>query len=523
MTVRMPPDQLDKFVLDLRQQLGKTAELKAQKIGSEDVSKVYVDLESGLKSARTMQERFLKMIKEGKGQIKDLIAAEQALGTWNTKVEEYEGQLRYYRDLISLSTVTITMHEKDIRVAAVARESERVQAGVEVEDVEKAMREVLKAVDDAKGRVTRQELKQFAGGQYSAVLEFDVPQAGAGPVRDRLNQLGTVARLDIDRVRTPEGGDKLPMDGRLQRGNTQFILSLYNLANVTPQETVVLHVAAADVAAAYRAVRAAVVKAKGRIMGAALEQKSPQDIGANMTFAVPREAEPAVSAALGEAGEVLTRSVTRVATPVGATDKDQSKLVTDKKVEYRLELISATAIAPRETVAMAVEVTDVEQALDVLTAKVKELKGRIVEGPKSAHELNGRVTALVVYEVPLPAEPAVAEKLRNSGQLRTKTVTPNPQAPEGKLATARFVVTLTNAEVLVPRDEGVMAEIRSGLSYSLRGLSVSVRVLIVGVLFVLPWLLLIAAALWLVRRIWGRPRVVTVAPTPPNAPPPASA
>ncbi len=466
-----------------------------------------------------MQERFLKMIKEGKGQIKDLIAAEQALGTWNTKVEEYEGQLRYYRDLISLSTLTITMQEKDIRLAAAVRESERVDAGVEVEDVEKAMREVLKAVDDAKGRVTRQELKQRdPRGQFTAILEFDVPPAAAGPVRDRLNQLGTIARLDIGRVQTPEGGTQLPPDGKLQRGNTKFILSLYNLANVTPQETLVLSVAAADVAAAYRTVRAAIEKAKGRIMGVALEQKSPQQIGANLTFAVPREAEPAIGAALGEAGEVLTRSVTRVAMPQAADGKDQAKLVTDKKVEYRLTLISATAIEPREIVAMAVEVGDVEQTLDVLTAKVKELKGRIVDGPKSAHELNGRVTALVVYEVPLSAEPAVAEKLRHSGQLRTKTVVPNPQAPEGKLATARFVVTLTNAEVLVPRDEGVMAEVRSGLSYSLRGLSVSVRVLIVGMLFVLPWLLLLAAAWWLVRRLWRRPAT----PAPPN-PPAASA
>ena len=519
--VRMPPEHLDQFVLDLRKELGKTGELKGQKIGSEDVSKTYIDLESRLKAARTMEQRLLKIIKDGKGEIKDLVLAEKELGVWNTKIEEIEGELRYYQTRISLSTLTISLTEKEIRTAAAVRESERINAGVEVDDVEKAMREVLKAVEDAKGRVRRSEMKQHTGGQFSAVLVFDVAPDSAGPIRDRLNQLGTIARLEIDRVQTPEGGEKLPPGGRLDRGNTQFIVSLYNLANVTPQETVTLRVAAVDVAEAYRTVRAAIVKAKGRIMGADLDQKTPQDVGANLTFAVPREAEAAIRAALGEAGVVLTRSVNRVATPTG-DGKDLAKLVTDKKVEYKLELVSATAIEPRETVGMAIEVTDVEQTLDVLTANVKELKGRVVRGPESQHELNGRVTAFVVYEVPLSAEPALAEKLRNSGHVRAKKTVPNHQAPEGKLATARFIVTLANAEVLVPRDEGMMAYINRGLSYSLRGLSVSLSVLIVGVLFVLPWVLVITVVWWLARRIWWRPAPARPAPAAPMPTPPAA-
>jgi hypothetical protein len=203
--------------------------------------------------------------------------------------------------------------------------------------------------------------------------------------------------------------------------------------------------------------------------------------------------------------------------------KDLGKFVTDKKVEYRLELVSAATIEPRETVALAVEVHDVEETLDVLTTKVKELKGRVVKGPMSDHEPNGRVTALVLFEVPLAAGPALGEKLRNSGQVRMKKIVPNQQAPEGKLAVVHFLVTLANSEVLVPQDEGIIGNVRKGLSYSLRGLSVSVSVLIVGVLFVLPWLVLIAAGWWVVRRIWGRRAVVTLAPTPPASPPAASA
>jgi hypothetical protein len=605
--VRVPPEQLDTLVLGLRRELGKKGELKGQRIGSQDVSKMYTDLESRLKAARTMEERLLRIIKDGKGEIKDLVLAEKELGVWHTKIEEIEGELRYYGNLISMSTLTINLSEKEIRVAASVAESERVQAGIEVEDVEKAMREVLKAVEEAKGRVTRSEMKQHSAGQFNAVLEFEVMPEAAGPVRDRLRQLGTVARFEVDRVQTAVGGEKLPQDGKLRRGNTKFLVSLYNLVNVTPRETVVLKVNADNVAASYATLRAAVAKANGRVVNADFNEQDRQNISANLTFNVRRDEEAAIQAAVTGAGEVLSRQVSRVAAGETVTDtnvqyrvelianaaaretvtlkfaavdvaaayrairdalgkagarvinaslneQDRQNItgqldfdvrrtdegtvleamgkagdvltrhvaraadsgnVTDKKVLYKVEFIPATAIEPREVVGMAVEVQDVDGALSVLAAQVKEMQGRIVKGPDAAHEPNGRVTAFVSYDVPLSAAPALAEKLRNSGQVRASRTVPNPQAPEGKLATARFNVTLSNADLLLPRDEGVWAQIRNGLSWSVRGLSMSLNVLIVGIVLVVPWLLLLVAVFWLVRRIW---RPVAVAPTGPATP-----
>jgi hypothetical protein len=98
---------------------------------------------------------------------------------------------------------------------------------------------------------------------------------------------------------------------------------------------------------------------------------------------------------------------------------------------------------------------------------------------------------------------------------------PNRQAPEGKLAVARFDVTLANADLLVPPEEGLWAETRSGLVTSLRGLAKSVNYLIVGVLFVLPWLLVIGAVVWMIWRIWRPSRAADEAPTTPAAPPAA--
>src|SRR5208337_3369713 len=84
--VRVPPEALDNLLLDLRKELGKVGELKNLRVGSQDITKQYNDLESRLRAARTMEERLLQIIKTGKGEIKDLLQAEKELGVWRTKI-----------------------------------------------------------------------------------------------------------------------------------------------------------------------------------------------------------------------------------------------------------------------------------------------------------------------------------------------------------------------------------------------------------------------------------------------------
>ncbi|MCI0379951.1 MAG: Flp pilus assembly protein CpaB, partial [Gemmataceae bacterium] len=332
--VRIPPEQLDKFLLDLRVDFGKMGELKMQRIGSQDVTKQYTDLESRLRAARTMEERLIRIIKDGKGEIKDLLLAEKELGVWRTKIEEIEGELRYYSNLASLSTLNIILTEKEIRSAAVVRESERIQAGIEVEDVEKALQDALVAIAEHKGRVTRSELKQHGAGQYNAVLNFETAPKDAGPLRDRLKQLGTMVRLEIDRVSQAQGGT-LPKDGKIERGDTQFFISIYNLANVAPRETVTMRIAAQDVPAVYQALREAVGKAKGRVSNANINEQDKNNITAQLEFDIRRAEEAAILQALKKAGDTLTRLVTRV--PEGDN-------VTDAKIHFRIEVADAESI-----------------------------------------------------------------------------------------------------------------------------------------------------------------------------------
>ncbi len=80
-----------------------------------------------------MEERLLEIIKGGKGEVKDLIEAEKQLGIWREKIEKLEGEIRYYNNLVSLSTLTVTLAERDIRAAALLSETEQVNMGVEAD------------------------------------------------------------------------------------------------------------------------------------------------------------------------------------------------------------------------------------------------------------------------------------------------------------------------------------------------------------------------------------------------------
>ncbi len=478
-TVRVPPEQLDGLVLDLRRELAKGGELTGSRIGSQDITKQYTDLESRLKAARTMETRLLQIIKDGgKGEIKGLIEAERELGNWQTRIEEYEGELRFYSNRVALSTLTITLTEREIQAAAGIIESERVQAGVEVEDVDPAYQKLLAAVAEAKGRITKSEMKQQSAGQFSATVHFEVAPDAAGPLRDRLRQLGRVARLDIDRFQRPEG--VVTKNAKIERGDTLFFVQLYNLANIAPREVAVLQTAVTEVPTAFRSLREAVSKASGRVLLAQLNEQDLQNISAQLDFEVRRGDEPELRSIIEGLGEVVSRQVTR------AQEGDN---VTDAKVMIRATLVAANQLKPREKTTLSLEVSDVDQTATVFAAQVKEVKGRQVDS-QFTRDRAGRLTARLVFEAPLASARGLVEQFKSAGAVRIYQSTRDPQAPEGKYATARIEVTITSVDRIVGADEGVWPQVRQGLTYSASVLLISVRWVVFGLCAVLPWVVI---------------------------------
>src|SRR5439155_15512149 len=79
---------------------------------------------------------------------------------------------------------------------------------------------------------------------------------------------------------------------------------------------------------------------------------------------------------------------------------------------------------------------------------------------------------------------------KSAGTVRVSQSVRDPQASDGRFATARLEVALTNAEGIVGEDAGVWKQVRRGLSYSASVLLTSVTWVVFGLCVVLPWALI---------------------------------
>lgn len=432
--VRVPPEALDKFVLDLRQALAKAGELKSQKIGSADVTKQYTDIESRLRAARTMEERFIAIIKNGKGEVKDLIAAERELGVWRTKIEEMEGEIRYYNSQVALSTLTITAYEKEIRAAAAMVITEHVTMKIEADDVEKSLQTALLAVTEAKGRVTKSDLKQHAAGQLEAVLSFEVAPAQAGAIKDKLKALGIVTHHDTQRLQQAEGGTAPAGEIKLRTDDVRFDVTLYNVANIQPREAYVLQVVVTDVPAEYKKLLDGVAAAKGQVRVSQLDEKDKTNTFAQLDFDVPAPQRELFDKVLAGLGDVVSRNTTRAGPGESATDR---------KVGYRLTLKSEASVPPRETFTLNVYSLDVPAVYRKLQDAAAQVKAHVRALQLNEQDKNN-ITAQFDVDV-ARTDMAVLDKLLDeAGEVASRTTS---RVQPGEIATDRkvgYLLTLRN-------------------------------------------------------------------------------
>ncbi len=492
MVVRLPPESLDKFLEDLRKDLGKTAELKSLRIGSKDVSKQFTDIESRLRAAKITEERILQIIKTGKGDIKDLVVAEDKLGSVRTKIEEMEGEIRYYNKQVSLSTLTIRLVERDIQAASALEVTEKIKMRVEVEEVEKAQEAVHEAVSKATGRLIKSDLKLHGAGQLEAILIFEVKPARVPEIRKVLKTLGNITKDEAERLQTAVGGTEPAGNIKPQVKDTHFEVRLYNLANIQPRETLTLTVATLDVPGSYKKLQEA-VKGKGQVRKGQFNEKDKLNISATFDFDLHVKD-------LADVGKEISRS----------TDQAQpSDNVTDQKIGYRLTLRSVASIPPREKITLAIEVKDVKKTTNDMVDAVKSLKeGLVASGPLFRLDANGQVRAVILFDVPFAAKDDLVKQFESAGTVRVQQTAPNPTVPENELATAHIDVALTSTGPIVPGDDALGPQLRKSLYYSFRIFSISLSFVLLGILGILPPALVLFAVYKLVRK-WRKKTAAT--------------
>lgn len=108
-TIRINKEKFQPIIASLKKQ---GSYIKSVSINSQDVTEEYVDIESRLKTKREVRERYIQVLRNKAGSVKDIIEAEEAIRTITEEIEVQEGRMRYLNDKIDLSTIIVDIYQK---------------------------------------------------------------------------------------------------------------------------------------------------------------------------------------------------------------------------------------------------------------------------------------------------------------------------------------------------------------------------------------------------------------------------
>lgn len=111
-TVRIPNDRYQDFLTEAE---GMAVKIYDRTVNGEDVTEQYVDLESRLKSKRTVEARLLEFMEKANN-TEDLLKISNDLAKTQEEIEQLLGRMNYLENQSSLATVTISMSENKIVV-----------------------------------------------------------------------------------------------------------------------------------------------------------------------------------------------------------------------------------------------------------------------------------------------------------------------------------------------------------------------------------------------------------------------
>jgi len=105
-TARVPSDHF-RQVYEGVKELG---DVSRDHIGGQDVTQEYMDLERRITNLQAQEDRVREMFNDAKT-VEDLLKVEQRLTEVRGQIESLQGRLRYLKDQVGFSTLTITLHE----------------------------------------------------------------------------------------------------------------------------------------------------------------------------------------------------------------------------------------------------------------------------------------------------------------------------------------------------------------------------------------------------------------------------
>ena len=109
LTMRVPVARFDEAI----EALEPLGDVEAVNVGSEDVGEAYADMEVRLANGRRLEQRLLELLTTRTGSLEDVLAVERELARVRQEIESFEGRMRYLRNRVDMSTLSVNVHEAE--------------------------------------------------------------------------------------------------------------------------------------------------------------------------------------------------------------------------------------------------------------------------------------------------------------------------------------------------------------------------------------------------------------------------
>ena len=108
-TIRVESSKFDSLLNAIK---GESIFMKSIEINSKDVTEEFIDIESRLKTKKDVRDRYIEILRNKTGDIKDVIEAEEAIRKITEEIEAKEGRLRYLNDKVKFSTINLNVYQE---------------------------------------------------------------------------------------------------------------------------------------------------------------------------------------------------------------------------------------------------------------------------------------------------------------------------------------------------------------------------------------------------------------------------
>jgi hypothetical protein len=304
--VKVLPENLDHFLQKIR----GLGELKNQTLGTEDVTKAYLDTDARLKNARVMEQRLIEMLKTKTGKVSDLLQVEKELGRVREDIEKMQGELKYWDSQVQFATVTISLAEKDMEEPAAFLIKERSQLALYAPDVEKIYNDI-KALASQKVQITNAQLNRDYSGRISATLSMLIAPEESDEVIARVKSFGRVENFQTQTERIAQGGSGMSENARTKRDKVELNITISREEQEQAFQQTSLRIRTSSVDKKAKDLRAIAEKQGGRVRSSTFSRDPDGRELANVWLRVPMKNYTALMQSLNSLGKVENVTVQR--------------------------------------------------------------------------------------------------------------------------------------------------------------------------------------------------------------------